>query len=89
MRAVLTALSVAAGLAVAAPAFAERAVPGVKGETTPLVSPQRPAARALPGNPRTVPTTGTDFDGMHGYVCRTLIVRREDGGLTKIRRCAD
>jgi hypothetical protein len=32
-------------------------------------------------------TTGTDVEG-RGYVCRTLLLRREDGGVSKVRKCA-
>jgi hypothetical protein len=84
---ILMAVGVLAGMAVA-PAVAERAAPDLKGPTIPVMTPHR-ADRIMPANPKTAPTTGTDLDGVHGYICRTMIFRREDGGLTKIRRCAD
>jgi hypothetical protein len=77
------------GLGLISPAVAERAAPTVAGEVAPVTNPQRPAVRIVPANPKSAPTTGTDLDGAHGYVCRTMLIRREDGGITKIRRCSD
>lgn len=45
-------------------------------------------ARITHDNPKIAPTTGTDVQD-RGYRCRTITLRRDDGGLTKVRRCAD
>ena len=89
MRGYEIGILVGIGLALTSPAAAERVAPNVAGEIAPVMDPQRPAVRIVPNNPKSSPTTGTDFDGARGYVCRTILIRREDGGITKIRRCAD
>lgn len=78
----------AAVILLCSPAVAERVGPNTQGEAIPAPAPQRPSVRIIPNNPKAAPTTGTDVDG-HGYVCRTMVLRREDGGITKVRRCAD
>lgn len=51
-------------------------------------------ARILPENPKAT-TTGSDIDGRgldldgHGYACITMKLRRQDGGITKVRKCND
>jgi hypothetical protein len=83
---VVTASAVA--MLLCSPAFAALIGPNTQGEATPVLAPQGPSVRIIPDNPKAAPTTGIDVDG-HGYVCRTMALRREDGGITKVRRCAD
>jgi hypothetical protein len=78
-----------AGFALIVPAQAERAAVDVRGETLPVAQAQGSAVRVIPDNPKSAPTTGSGLDDTHGYVCRTLTLRRDDGGLTKVRRCAE
>jgi len=86
MRTIGIGLVIIGAAALAAPAAAERVVPAAAGEIS--VPAHREGPRQIPDNPRTTPTTGTDVDG-RGYVCRTMILRRQDGGVTKVRRCTD
>jgi hypothetical protein len=79
----------AIALTLCAPAFGERIKPSGQGVTTPIFAPQHATAPIISNNLKaTTTTTGIDVDG-HGYVCRTMALRREDGGITKVRRCAD
>jgi hypothetical protein len=75
----------AIALSLCAPALGERVKPGGQGAETSIFAPQQ---ASTPKTPSTMTTTGSDVDG-HGYVCRRMTLRREDGGITKIRRCAD
>jgi len=75
-------------LTLCAPAFGEPIKSSVQGVATPNFAPQHTSTPIIPNNPSATTTTGVDVDG-HGYVCRTMALRREDGGITKIRRCAD
>jgi hypothetical protein len=45
-------------------------------------------ARITHDNPKSAPTTGTDVKE-RGNKCRMITLRRDDGGLTKIRKCAE
>lgn len=44
-------------------------------------------ARIPHDNPKIAPTTGTDVKDRG--LCRTITLRRGDGGITKVRRCAE
>ena len=59
--------------------------PGIK-ETVKNPEESGPA-RITYDNPKIAPTTGTDVKG--DDKCRTVTLRRNDGGITKVRRCAE
>lgn len=84
MRVVAVGLSVAYFCMVSA--LAEPVLPDGRGN--PMPHPQ--AATVVPDNPKTpVSATGAELHEAPGRVCATQLLRREDGGITKVRRCVE